>query len=98
MNSNNLIIVNNMEKHRWEARVGDQTAVLNYTQDGDVLTLVRTKVPPTLEGKGIGSRLVRTVLENARTEGMKIIPQCPFVAAYIKRHPEYQDLVSLPDP
>lgn len=93
MDLDQLTIVNNEERGRWEARLEGGIAVLNYTLDGDILTLVRTKVPSAMEGMGIGSLLVKTVLDNARADGLKIIPQCPFVTAYIKRHPEYQDLV-----
>lgn len=59
-----------------------------------ILVLVHTDVPPELEGRGVGGRLVQGVLETARERGTKIFPACPFVHAYIRRHPEYLDLVS----
>jgi uncharacterized protein len=50
-----------------------------------------TEVPPADEGKGIGARLVRAALDDARQRGFKIVPACSFVAAFIRRHPEYND-------
>jgi hypothetical protein len=58
-----------------------------------VITLVHTEVPPALEGKGIGSALVRGVLDLVRGRGLKVVATCPFVAAYMGRHPEYNDLL-----
>jgi uncharacterized protein len=54
---------------------------------------MHTEVPPALNGKGIGSALARGLLDIARAEDMKIVPLCPFVAAYITKHPEYADLL-----
>ncbi|HEX7775877.1 MAG TPA: GNAT family N-acetyltransferase, partial [Parvibaculum sp.] len=52
-----------------------------------------TVVPEELGGKGVGSRLAKGALDAVRAEGLKVVPQCPFIAAYIKKHPEYQPLV-----
>jgi hypothetical protein len=57
-----------------------------------VISFIHTEVPKALAGKGIGSRLARHVLEAARAEGLKVVPVCPFIAAWMKRHPEYDDL------
>ena len=51
-------------------------------------------MPPALEGRGIGSRLVRAALEKVRAEGLKVVALCPFVKAYIEKHPEEQDLLA----
>jgi predicted GNAT family acetyltransferase len=53
-----------------------------------------TEVPEALEGQGIGSALARGALDDVRAQGLQVIPLCPFVAAFIRRHPEYLDLVS----
>ena len=53
----------------------------------------KNSIPPALEGRGIGGSLVRSGLEYARTEGLTVRPLCPFVAAYIAKHPEYRALV-----
>ena len=87
-------VVNNQEKHRFEVVSGSQVSKLVYELDGDTLDLVHTEVPEDLAGQGIGSALVQTALQHARDKGLKIIPSCPFVAAYVQRHPEYNDLVA----
>lgn len=62
-------------------------------QDG-VLALLHTETPPSLRGKGAGNALARAALDHARTAGLTVEPFCPFVSAYIQRHPEYADLIS----
>jgi predicted GNAT family acetyltransferase len=79
---------------RFEMDVDGHVAFILYRLRGDVLELVHTEVPPELGGRGIGTRMVRAVLDRLRDEGRKIHPLCPFVAAYIARHSEYADLVS----
>ena len=70
-----------------------QVAYSNYKRDGNVLTILRTEVPAALNGRGIGSALARGILDIARAQGLKVVPICPFVAAFIGRHPEYADLL-----
>lgn len=82
------------EADRFEARVDDALATLDYVQEGDTLRLVHTEVPEALAGRGVGSRLVRGALDAARERGLRIAPECGFVAAYLRRHPEVQDLVA----
>jgi hypothetical protein len=57
------------------------------------MTILHTGVPLELEGHGIGSRLARAALEYARAHGLRVVPVCPFVRAYLKQHPEYLDVV-----
>ena len=57
-----------------------------------MLTILHTEVPKELNGQGIGSALVRGLLDQARAQGLKVMPLCPFVAAYMDKHPEYADL------
>lgn len=78
---------------RYEARVDGQLAVITYERSDDRITFIHTGVPPTLEGRGIASTMAYVALEEARTAGLAVIPRCPFVAAYIRRHPVYADLV-----
>lgn len=59
----------------------------------DRLVLVHTEVDDTYEGQGVGSRLVKFALEDLRASGRKIVPECPFVAGYLGRHPDYRDVV-----
>lgn len=90
---NNLIIVNNEREHRWETNVGQYLAVANYQRQGDTLYFTSTEVPSELEGQGIASKLVKTALEDARMKHLTVVPYCSFTAGYIKRHPEFQEMV-----
>ncbi len=78
---------------RLELEIGDAIAFVDYRRTGTVLVLTHAEVPPALEGRGIGARLVRGVLELVRARGERVVPRCPFIARYIERHPEYRDLV-----
>jgi uncharacterized protein len=71
----------------------DVPATARYARDGDTLTLLSTHVPESAEGGGVGSGLARAALDYARDQGLRVVPRCPFMAAYIRRHPEYSDLV-----
>lgn len=82
------------ESGRFELRVDDSTAVLTYSLQGETMTFISTEVPSELEGRGIGSRLVRAGLEYAREKGFKVVTVCWFTAGYIERHPEYQNLLA----
>lgn len=86
---------NNKQEGRFElALEGGQTAYVDYEEAGDgVLALTHTEVPAEFEGKGIGGALVKGALEIVRGEGLKIVPTCQFVSVYLRRHPEYQELV-----
>lgn len=83
----------NAEEKRYELEVGGEQAVVEYIRDGEVLFLTHTYVPEDLEGRGIGSELVRSVLEDVRERGLRIVPLCPFVAVWINRHPDWEPLV-----
>ena len=64
-----------------------------YKRDGAIITIMHTEVPAALNGRGIGSALVRGLLDIVRAQGLKVKPLCPFVASYIAKHPEYADLL-----
>lgn len=87
-------VTDNPDKNRIEVRVNDQLAKIEYRRRGDTIYLIHTYVPPALEGQGIASQMARFALEAARARGDKVVPLCPYVAAYIQRHPEYQSLVA----
>jgi uncharacterized protein len=84
----------NPDLNRFEMDIGDALAVANYRAAPGVLTIYHTEVPSELEGRGHGSTLVRGVLDLVRARGLKIVPRCGFVRAFIARHPEYSDLVT----
>jgi predicted GNAT family acetyltransferase len=86
-------VVNNAAAGQFEIRADKGVAVLTYVQRGDALDLTHTRVPKELEGQGYGAALAKTALAYARTKGLKVIPTCPFVSAYLRRHKDYADLV-----
>jgi hypothetical protein len=87
-----IVVVNNPDARRFEARVGDYFALLDYMITGTSIILVHTEVAPALEGQGVGGKLAKTALEFAKEKGYKVVPVCPFVFAYIRRHPEYKSI------
>jgi len=87
-------VIHDEKVNRFEIFESGQIAYLQYTQDRGVINMLHTFVPGILEGQGIGSALVKSALDYARDEGLKVIPTCSFIDVYIKRHKEYQDLVT----
>ncbi|GAB4418020.1 MAG: GNAT family N-acetyltransferase [Anaerolineales bacterium] len=85
-------VVHNSDANRFELTVDGHTAVLNYVLMEKTITFTHTGVPPAIEGRGIGSRLVKAGLEYARSQDLKVKTTCWFVSKYLRRHPEYQDL------
>lgn len=89
-----LMIRDNPDKHRFEADLGDGSiAIAEYTLPAGKIMFTHTEVPPTHEGQGIGGALIRFALNSARERGLKVIPICPFFAAYMQKHEEVQDLL-----
>ena len=78
----------------FETKTGDEYAFIEYRWYKGDLALMHTFVRPEFEGKGIASALAKFALEYAKEKGLKIVVYCPFIASYLKRHPEYQSLVS----
>ena len=90
-----MTVRDNADELRYEIEDdGEVAGFIAYRRGEGVITLVHTDVDPRWEGKGVGSELVRGALDDLRARGLKVRPLCPFVAAFIKRHPEYEDLVS----
>jgi predicted GNAT family acetyltransferase len=82
-------------QHAYLARIEGETAVISYEEAGPgVLDFQHTKVPEAMQGQGVGEELVHQALDDVRARGLKVIPTCPFVSAYIRRHRQYQDLVA----
>jgi predicted GNAT family acetyltransferase len=86
-------VIDNPAAGRFEVRLNGEVAFAEYRQKDGYILFPHTVVPPAFEGKGVGGALVRHALAVAREQGQKIMPACSFFAAYIARHPEYQDLV-----
>lgn len=86
-------VVMNEATHRFEVTLGEDIAFAEYQLSPKAILLPHTVVPPVFEGKGVGSSLARAALGYARDHGLMVRPACPFIAGYIKKHAEYQDLV-----
>ena len=89
-------VQDNQALRRFELRTDGITAFITYTREADVLSLVHEEVPKEASGRGIGSALAKGALELIRSRGEKVVPVCPFVAAYMLRHKETQDLLADP--
>jgi predicted GNAT family acetyltransferase len=86
-------IVNNKAESRYELAIEGQIAATYYSLADGIITFVHTEVPPELGGRGIASKLIRSALDQVRADGFRVIAQCPFVKAFIEKHPDYQDLL-----
>ena len=86
------VVRDNPATQRYELDVQGSLAFIDYRRAGRTVTLTHAEVPQDLRGGGVGSALVRGTLELARSQGDRIIPRCAFVVAYLRRHPEFDDL------
>lgn len=82
-------VVRNDARSRYELRVDAQLAVAEYNRLTNAVMFTHTEVPEALEGQGIGSALARGALDDVRAQELQVIPLCPFIAAFIRRHREY---------
>ena len=90
-----MTVTDRPDQLRYEIEVdGEVAGFLLYRVEPGVLELVHTDVDPKWEGRGVGGALVKGALDDIRARDLKIRPYCPFVRAYLRRHPEYQDLVA----
>ena len=89
------LVRENTEASRFEIMDGERLlGFAEYRPAGDAILMPHTEVDESLEGRGVGSRLIRESLNSIRARGLQVVPMCPFVAAYIKRHrDEYAALV-----
>ena len=87
-------LIDNIEANQYEFHVGTHIAKIEYikTKNGEIY-LTHTEVPVALEGQGIGSQLAEKVLMDIEKKNLRLIPLCPFVAGYIKKHPDWRHLV-----
>jgi len=93
MQPNEFNVIHNTEHKRFEVHLEEHTAELNYRLSGDIIIFTHTGVPSALEGRGIGSLLVKTGLEYAKKNDLKVQTLCWFVDGYLQRHTEYQNLM-----
>jgi len=91
-------VVDNAYEQRYELWLdGTRAGVIEYTTRHDVVVLQHTEIDPAFEGRGLGSTLIAAAIKDIRDRGLRLFPECPFVQAYLERHPEERD-VSLPVP
>ena len=88
-----LEMVDNKEKQQFEMRVGDGLALIEYKQSPTAIFLVHTEVTSQLEGKGAATAIIEKALDYIDRNHLKLVPLCPLVAAYIKRHPEWNKVL-----
>lgn len=88
-----IVIFDSPKASRLEAQVEGQVAYAEYHLDPGTITFTHTRVPESLRGRGIGTRLIEAGLSLARERGLRVKPQCPFFAAYLRSHPEAQPLL-----
>lgn len=87
MQTSDLTVIHNTERKSFEVHSGSYVAELNYYLNGDIIIFTHTGVPPAVEGRGVGSLLVRTGLKYAKDNNLKVKSLCWFVDKYRQRHP-----------
>jgi predicted GNAT family acetyltransferase len=88
-----ITVTNNTAAHRFEVSLEGEVAFAEYRMHPGVIELPHTVVPPAFEGKGVASALARYAFGHAREHGLKVNPTCPFMAGWVKKHPDQQDLL-----
>lgn len=88
-----MTVVHNVEKSRFEIDLEGNLAIAEYIARGPLIIFTHTEVPEKFEGTGVGGQLASGALDYAREQKLRVVPLCPFIKAYIDRHPEYRDLV-----
>jgi predicted GNAT family acetyltransferase len=92
-----ITVRDDAQRGRFEARVGSALAgYADYDLQPGLLTILHTEVDNAFEGRGVGSELVRRIVEDVRARKLKVLPICPFARAFLERHPAYGDLVWKP--
>lgn len=86
-------VVHDVAGHRFTTEVDGHEAELVYVPEEGAIAIVHTGVPSQIGGRGIAADLVRAALDHARAQGLKVAPRCSYVAAYVKKHREYDDLL-----
>jgi predicted GNAT family acetyltransferase len=97
LNLDSITVTNNEEAQRFESQVDGLRALLTYRRFPGRIVFNHIEVPPPLESKGLAAKLARTGLDFARANHFRVVPLCPYVAAFIRKHAEYHDLLSAED-
>jgi predicted GNAT family acetyltransferase len=80
-------------RHEFSVEVEGHVGALDYDLRGNTMTITHTLVPEAIGGRGVAAELTRFALETARANGWKVVPLCSYAVAYLRRHPEYGDLL-----
>lgn len=92
-----VVVSNQRASSRYEITTrGEVAGFLDYRQGPGRLDLVHTEIDPKFEGQGLAAQLVQGALDDARASGHRIVPSCSYVARFVERHPDYQDLLASP--
>ena len=97
VNLDDVTVIHNEEAHRFEAGIGGLRAFISYSRFPGRIVYTHAEVPQPLEGQGVAAKLARVALDFARVNDLRVVPLCPYVSSFIRKHPEYQDLVSSDD-
>ncbi|MDQ3555463.1 MAG: N-acetyltransferase [Gemmatimonadota bacterium] len=97
MTPNSRDVLHNPEASRYELQVDGHTAFADYQERAGSLAFTHTEVPADIQGRGIGSALIRGALDDTQRRGVRVAPVCPFVADFVRNHPEYHHLLSVED-
>ncbi|HXN95488.1 MAG TPA: GNAT family N-acetyltransferase [Candidatus Acidoferrales bacterium] len=97
VNLDDVTVTHNEEAQRFELLVDGHRALSTYRRFPGRIVLNHTEVPPPLEGHGLAAKLARFALDFARVNHLRVVPLCPYISNFIRKHPEYQDLVSSED-
>lgn len=94
-------VIHAADRHRYELRDGDATigfSTYHYASGGDQVVFTHTEVDEAYSGLGLAQRLARFALDDVRSRGKRIVPLCPFIASFLRKHHDYDDIVDLPAP
>jgi hypothetical protein len=97
LNLDAVAVTHNEPAHRFEATVDGLRSLLAYRLFPDRIVLHHTEVPPPIQGHGMAAKLTRAALDFARAHHLRVVPLCPYVSSFLRKHREYQDLVSSTD-
>jgi predicted GNAT family acetyltransferase len=87
-------LVKNDDKKRFEISIDGHFAFIDFKERGDIISLIHTETEPELAGKGAAAAVVEKTLQYLQDHHKALMPYCPYVFAYIKRHPEWKEIVS----
>jgi predicted GNAT family acetyltransferase len=93
MEMEEMALIDNAERKRYEMHIDGLVPRIEYIKAQDKIYLTHTEVPKEMEGKGVAATMTRKVLEDIESKSLTLVPLCPYVAQYIKRHPEWKKLV-----